>query len=115
MQRERDWQDASMGPVLFRPEDQLLRAVGLEAELLQWGRSYSDRKTNPFPEGFSARQQLQWGRSYSDRKTKCTAQDAEKGTSFNGAGLIQTGRRDRRQRDDRGYKGFNGAGLIQTG
>ena len=91
------WELASMGPLLFRAEDvdadntlpdKFIRFNGAaliqsgrptptrttdkSGQRLQWGRSYSERKTSGSLTSGLQLPELQWGRSYSERKTqKC--------------------------------------------
>ncbi len=39
--------------------------------LLQWGRSFSERRTTAVPRGGGPAAFLQWGRSFSERRTSC--------------------------------------------
>ena len=90
-----------MGPLLFRAEDGGDgEREGFEFKQLQWGRSCSERKTRQRPghAGGSPPGKLQWGRSCSERKTRLPRPFllVTVRTGFNGAALVQSGRRAHR-------------------
>ena len=84
---------ASMGPSLFRTEDEVTKGDCNALRLLQWGRPYSGRKTQPLYRPLQPLPPLQWGRPYSGRKTTNTTWITSCWNRFNGAVLIQDGRR----------------------
>ncbi len=64
---------ASMGPLFFRAENVDLWPIATFSPTpLQWGRSFSERRTRPLARGHARGQSLQWGRSFSERRTHAT-------------------------------------------
>ena len=85
-------------------------------QALQWGRSCSERKTRLTTRIRKQVVTLQWGRSCSERKTKSSASPQSSASSgFNGAALVQSGRRTERFDINYHERGFNGAALVQSG
>ncbi len=60
---------ASMGPLFFRAENLLPPRHPLRGPLLQWGRSFSERRTGMSVWTSHRPTRLQWGRSFSERRT----------------------------------------------
>ncbi len=60
---------ASMGPLFFRAENLMGLPVVPRTPALQWGRSFSERRTNPPRPSPAPAITLQWGRSFSERRT----------------------------------------------
>ena len=107
---------ASMGPSLFRTEDSGYPGAPLTNFYASMGPSLfrtEDCCSSPEEVGWAM---LQWGRPYSGRKTsRGNGVLAIPLTCFNGAVLIQDGRRGNRDVQIRRLLGFNGAVLIQDG
>ncbi len=80
-----------MGPLFFRAENTY--------------RSIADTTTIP----------LQWGRSFSERRTRNKSTKTAAGRRFNGAALFQSGEHTLRARLIPRTRCFNGAALFQSG
>ncbi len=112
--------EPSMGPLFFRAENVTYRAsTDSVAGPLQWGRSFSERRTGPATPPVICRHAfngaalfqsgelcggggghrvwsfLQWGRSFSERRTRRPGGVPRRGGTFNGAALFQSGERHR--------------------
>ncbi len=86
--------DASMGPLFFRAENWSAPQSDTTATSLQWGRSFSERRTaTSEAEVVTLYQKLQWGRSFSERRTRIVRPASRSLRSFNGAALFQSGER----------------------
>ncbi len=69
-------------------------ALLLTTDELQWGRSFSERRTQTRKNRPSLGMVLQWGRSFSERRTcECDDDGNCPGCRFNGAALFQSGER----------------------
>ncbi len=84
---------ASMGPLSFRAENASLRAKLGGFQQLQWGRSFSERRTHTLGRWPDRLQSLQWGRSFSERRTSRWQALGTRARRFNGAALFQSGER----------------------
>ncbi len=85
------------GAALFQSGEQDSRAtIPVAFPRLQWGRSFSERRTFPGTAGPGSATRLQWGRSFSERRTESMrACSLRSSTGFNGAALFQSGERRR--------------------
>ncbi len=134
------YRDASMGPLFFRAENGIETVVLVCHQRLQWGRSFSERRTaiaspsshhskkaSMGPLFFRAENEsckpkekpapeLQWGRSFSERRTGRRNRGTSQPDRFNGAALFQSGEHaDGKPLLKPGDERFNGAALFQSG
>ncbi len=92
-------QQASMGPLFFRAENLFGIPRFFRHRLLQWGRSFSERRTQRCRKVGEALGLLQWGRSFSERRTIAALKPVLwPRPRFNGAALFQSGERDQASR-----------------
>ncbi len=105
-----------MGPLFFRAENFGPRLETTLPWLLQWGRSFSERRTS-YSAGCSVctSTRLQWGRSFSERRTcRIVCRQVNRWS-------LQWGRSFSERRTPRGSRSpqrpriFNGAALFQSG
>ncbi len=86
--------EASMGPLFFRAENaRSAAALMVASSSLQWGRSFSERRTLGHQSLGGVGVALQWCRSFSERRTRKEGRKEPTQESFNGAALFQSGER----------------------
>ncbi len=108
---------ASMGPLFFRAENTTGSPCRMPAHRLQWGRSFSERRTLLSTVGACCPLRLQWGRSFSERRTAVSPAGIRRMDA-----TLQWGRSFSERRTSRAFSAsvacmsrFNGAALFQSG